>query len=370
MILETERLILRPLTLADAETAYYAWTGDAEANKWVSWLPHYSLDDTIEWLKKIDWEQSFPADKPRDSYIWGFVLKETGKLFGSGGLIWEEDYQLYQIGYNINKSYWNKGYTTEAMRTILDYAAKTLGLKCIAGGHAKENPASAKVLEKLGFVYDRDDIVPHVDDIRSFDSREYYLDLDECKKDRTLCLRVNSASLYFAKEDDMWLVYDMMHEDKEIRDILFCGESEDWSWEKYQETERKWFPGTESKNSYYLIEYENEIIGWISHAYNDARIENMEVDIAFSSLKHAGKGLGTKIIVALTDYANKEYGIKTFMIRPGIHNKRAIRAYEKSGFKVNPSFNTNDYYTAEDAVLWGDGDCGADGTYNMVKIYD
>ena len=37
MILETERLILRPLTPADAETAYYGWTGDPEANEYVSW---------------------------------------------------------------------------------------------------------------------------------------------------------------------------------------------------------------------------------------------------------------------------------------------------------------------------------------------
>ena len=104
MILETERLILRPLTLADAETAYHGWTGDVEANKWVSWLPHHSLDDTIKWLKEIDWEQSFPINKPRDNYIWGFVLKETGELFGSGGLIWEEGCQLYQVGYNIMKT--------------------------------------------------------------------------------------------------------------------------------------------------------------------------------------------------------------------------------------------------------------------------
>jgi ribosomal-protein-alanine N-acetyltransferase len=178
MILETKRLILRPLTLADAETAFYGWTGDAEINKWVSWLPHHSIDDTIEWLKEIDWNQAVTGDIPRDNYIWGFVLKETGDIFGSGGLIWEEDYQLYQVGYNITKSHWNKGYTTEAMRAILDYAANILGLKRVAGGHAKENLASAKVLEKLGFVYDRDDMVPHVDGVRSFDSREYYLDLD------------------------------------------------------------------------------------------------------------------------------------------------------------------------------------------------
>ena len=64
------------------------------------------------------------------------------------------------------------------MRADLQYAAENLGLKRIAGGHAKENLASAKVIKKLGFVYDRDDITPHVDGKRFFDSREYYLDIE------------------------------------------------------------------------------------------------------------------------------------------------------------------------------------------------
>ena len=187
---------------------------------------------------------------------------------------------------------------------------------------------------------------------------------------RKLCLRVDGASLYFARPDDMRLVYDMMHEDEEIKAILFYGESEDWDFEKYQETERKWFPGDESRNAYYLIEHDGEMIGWISHSYNDAKIENMEVDIAFRSLKHAGKGLGVKIITALIDYAHEKYGINTFMIRPGKHNKRAIRAYEKCGFKAAGLFDPNDYYTEEDVLLWGDGDLGVEGTYNMIKVYE
>jgi len=169
-ILETPRLLLRPLTLADAETAFQ-WTGDPEVARYVSWLPHNSMDDVLEWLREIEWKH------PSDCYIWGFVLKETGALFGSGGLIWEEDWQLFQVGYNIMKTHWNRGYTTEAMRAILHFAVTQLRLKKVAGGHAKENLASAKVLEKLGFVYDRDDLTPHVDGTRFFDSREYYLEL-------------------------------------------------------------------------------------------------------------------------------------------------------------------------------------------------
>jgi ribosomal-protein-alanine N-acetyltransferase len=178
-IIETERLILRPLTLADADTAYYGWTGDPEVAKYVSWLPNHSIDNTIEWLKEIEWKQDGAGNIiPNNNYIWGFVLKETNELFGSGGLIWEENWQLFQVGYNIKKTHWNRGYTTEAMRNILKFAAEKLAIKKVAGGHAKENFASAKVLEKLGFIYDRDDITPHVDGIRFFDSREYFLDLE------------------------------------------------------------------------------------------------------------------------------------------------------------------------------------------------
>ncbi|MDR0492202.1 MAG: GNAT family N-acetyltransferase [Nitrososphaerota archaeon] len=178
-IIETERLILRPLTLADADTAYYGWTGDPEVAKYVSWLPHHSIGDTIEWLKAIEWKRDGAGNiLANNNYIWGFVLKETSELFGSGGLIWEENGQLFQVGYNIKKTHWNRGYTTEAMRDILKFAAEKLGIKKVAGGHAKENFASAKVLEKLGFVYDRDDITRHVDGVRFFDSWEYFLDLE------------------------------------------------------------------------------------------------------------------------------------------------------------------------------------------------
>ena len=178
-IIETERLILRPLALADAETAYHGWTGDPEVAEYVSWLPHHSIDDCVAWLKEIEWKQDGAGNIiPSENYIWGFVLKETGELFGSGGLIWEEDWKLFQIGYNIMKTHWNRGYTTEAMRAILRFASENLGIKRVSGGHAKENLASAKVIEKLGFVYDKDDITPHVDGVRFFDSREYLLELE------------------------------------------------------------------------------------------------------------------------------------------------------------------------------------------------
>ena len=177
--IETDRLILRPMVLADAETAYHGWTGDADVAEFVSWLPHHSIEETKNWLKDIEWKQDAAGNIiPRENYIWGFVLKGTGELFGSGGLIWKEDLRIYQVGYNIKRTHWNNGYTTEAMKAILNFAVKNLNIRRVAGGHAKENHASARVIEKLGFVYDRDEMTDHVDGIRHFDSREYYLDLE------------------------------------------------------------------------------------------------------------------------------------------------------------------------------------------------
>ena len=178
-IIETERLFLRPLTLEDADIAYYGWTGDAEVAEYVSWLPHHSIGDTVKWLKEIEWKQDDMGNiLENDNYIWGFVLKETGELFGSGGLIWEGQWQLFQVVYNIMKAQWNHGYATEAMLAILSFAASNLGIKRIVGRHAKENLASEKVFEKLGFVYAGDGITSHVDGVRHFDSREYFLELD------------------------------------------------------------------------------------------------------------------------------------------------------------------------------------------------
>lgn len=178
-IIETERLMLRPLTLSDAKTAFSGWTGDAEAMKYVSWLPHNTIEETHEWLKEIAWKYNKDGSTAKnDNYIWGFELKKTGELVGSGGLIWEKEWELFQVGYNINKRYWAFGYTIEAMRAIIRFASTQLGIKRLMGGHAKENIGSARVLEKLGFVYHHDSKTLHIDGIRVFDSREYMLDLD------------------------------------------------------------------------------------------------------------------------------------------------------------------------------------------------
>ena len=186
---------------------------------------------------------------------------------------------------------------------------------------------------------------------------------------RTLCCCNNNISLYYAKIADKKMIFDMSREEQEIYDSMFYGENNPYTWEEYAEKENEFYSGEKSKNNYLLIEYTGEIIGTVSYSYNQAEIENMELDIYLRSDKHTGKGLGTQTLILLTDYLSNEYLIKTFIIRPSKTNGRAIRCYEKSGFAILNNFDACKYYVGLDISDWGNGDYGIDGTLNMIKTY-
>ena len=78
-ILETERLLLRPLTVEDAESVYTNWTSDPDVAKFMRWAVHKTVTETRDWLASD--EALIESD---EVYNWGFVLKQTGELIGSG----------------------------------------------------------------------------------------------------------------------------------------------------------------------------------------------------------------------------------------------------------------------------------------------
>ena len=173
-ILETERILLRPLKISDAETAYQNWTSDPEVAKFVRWNLHTSVDDTITWLTEA--ESNIESET---HYDWGFVCKESNVLFGAGGLFYNEDHGMFELGYNMMQSYWGRGLATEAAKAMIDFAIDVLGETKLFVCHAKENLASRKVIEKLGFVYQKDGTCESYDGERVMENREYYLLADE-----------------------------------------------------------------------------------------------------------------------------------------------------------------------------------------------
>lgn len=150
-VLETERLLLRPFCTNDAQDVFDCWESDPEVAKYMFWTSHKDIEKTKKWISfeigqisKDDW------------YRFAVVLKGTGELIGTCLVYYEDEVKCWEIGYNLGKKYWGKGYTTEAMREVVSFAREKLGIKELVGRCAKENPASEKVMVKLGFKYEKD----------------------------------------------------------------------------------------------------------------------------------------------------------------------------------------------------------------------
>jgi ribosomal-protein-alanine N-acetyltransferase len=148
--IETTRLVLRPLTMADDE-AIYAYGSDPEVSKYVSFDTHRSIDDARVFLRTT--LDNYAAGE--DPAGFGIVLKDQGFLIGTiGYLNWNNDHKRIEIGYAISRSYWNHGYVSEAATGLISYFFRHSDLMRIEARCRLENTASARVLEKAGMKFE------------------------------------------------------------------------------------------------------------------------------------------------------------------------------------------------------------------------
>lgn len=169
--LESERLKLRKIELEEAANVYQTWTNDKEVAKYVRWNVHKNVEETKEWIM-MEQENC----KKDNYYDWGIELKEEGKLIGSIGAHYIPELDRYEIGYAIAKKYWGRGIVTEAVRCVIDYLANEKGIKQYVAIHAKQNPASGAVMQKVGFKYIKDEYIEKFDKSVVFESKVYYLE--------------------------------------------------------------------------------------------------------------------------------------------------------------------------------------------------
>ncbi|HWQ50348.1 MAG TPA: GNAT family N-acetyltransferase [Terriglobales bacterium] len=170
-ILETERLILRPLAVSDAGHIYVSWTSDPEVERFMVWELHGSVADTVAWLAGVE-----KGLESNTSYMWGVVSRETGLLIGSAGIGYVEAHGCFELGYNFMKTAWGMGYATETGRAILDFARETLSQRRFFCRHAVENVRSQRVIEKLGFKYVGEGAYDSMTGKKHFISRDYFLE--------------------------------------------------------------------------------------------------------------------------------------------------------------------------------------------------
>lgn len=154
--LQTKRLTLRRFEAADAEQMFRNWATDPEVTRWMRWEPHADIGVTRAILQ--GWVQGYQSD---ETYLWAVALRHSGELIGSIGVLRgaEDGFtHLWEPGYCIGRAFWNCGYTTEALRAVLEYFLQNAAPDELFCCHAKGNPASGRVMEKAGFVYVRDGV--------------------------------------------------------------------------------------------------------------------------------------------------------------------------------------------------------------------
>ncbi len=150
LILETDRLLLRPLELTDAEDMF-AMDKNPEVHKYLWQTPAQHIDEII---KVIDYVRS--QYEKNNIGRFATIVKETGEFIGWTGIKFVDDHvengntNFYDYGYRLNEKFWNKGYATEASKAWLDYGFNQMKIdKMNAYTHA-ENGASNHILQKVG----------------------------------------------------------------------------------------------------------------------------------------------------------------------------------------------------------------------------
>jgi len=147
--LESERLLLRPFDLADAP-AVRELARERDVASTTLLVPHPYEDGMAEqWISTH--QQRFELG---ELACFAIVLKQEQALIGAIDLAIRAEHQRAELGYWIGKPFWARGYCTEAARLVVRYGFEDLGLNRIAAHHMSRNPASGRVLEKIGMQHE------------------------------------------------------------------------------------------------------------------------------------------------------------------------------------------------------------------------
>lgn len=142
--LETERLVLRPLTRGDAADVF-AYASDPEVARTTTWHPHRSIDDAREFIAWALHRYDLGHPEP-----FGIVLRATGRVIGTCGLTPTWAHRRGEIGYALARRYWGQGIMTEAVRAVIRHGFTTMDLNRIEARCMVDNVASERVMQKAG----------------------------------------------------------------------------------------------------------------------------------------------------------------------------------------------------------------------------
>lgn len=147
--LQTQRLHLRKMETSDSPSLFKIWS-DPDVTKFMnisSFTHEVQAEEIIEMFKEL--AQSSKAIR------FCIIEKESSEIIGTCGLnSIDFENEKAEIGYEIAKTYWGKGYATEAIYTLINYALETLKINRIEAKIEPANVNSINVLKKLNFTFE------------------------------------------------------------------------------------------------------------------------------------------------------------------------------------------------------------------------
>lgn len=147
--IETERLILRPIGLEDAQDMF-EYASDEKVLEFMTFPKHQSVDDSRNIIEKF-------IKKPKNGMptTYAIIFKDDNKMIGTCDFpVFIESRKTAEVGYILNSSYWGRGIMPEAVKALIRVGFERFDLNRIQVCHSPRNTKSRRVIEKCGFTYE------------------------------------------------------------------------------------------------------------------------------------------------------------------------------------------------------------------------
>ncbi|PJO42009.1 GNAT family N-acetyltransferase [Lysinibacillus xylanilyticus] len=147
--IHTKRLYLRKMKMADAHSLFNIWS-DPDVSKFMNIANFTHEEQAKEIIELFD-----ELTEERKAIRFTIIKKESNEIIGSCGFnSFDVDNASAEIGYDLAKAYWGKGYATESVSALIDIAFTTLNINKIEAKIEPGNINSIKVVEKLNFTFE------------------------------------------------------------------------------------------------------------------------------------------------------------------------------------------------------------------------
>ena len=147
--LYTERLYLRGMRVTDAPDMF-DYAKDPEVSRFLTWSPHQSLDYTKAYLTCVGRQYRTGA-----IFDWAVVHRESGRMIGTCGFTeFRYESNVGVIGYVLNPAFHGQGLATEAVRAVMDFGFRELGLHRIQARFMQGNDPSLRLMQRVGMSFE------------------------------------------------------------------------------------------------------------------------------------------------------------------------------------------------------------------------